>query len=572
MNFFSSKKKDETMKEEEQKTSGESMEVLEEKTNEEEIDTMPEIKIRKKYMYLALDENGVPVLDKDMQPIVSSITEEGSTVCWPSNANDYAKKIMCNEKYREEVEGLSPELREQKEQVRKAAKRKLREDAKGRLLASCSEVIEAAKRAKLGSDACDSSTETVTNNQQVVSEENATKEPVKKSPIMKNGDDRKKEEVINSKKSDTENEVKQNTVNMDKVCDQINQDICNAVDDILGTIAVNDRELSTEIRSFVQEQSRSCDARTKKYIEESISILGQKTQKVSEDVSKRVNDTGRSISESQDKIISKVNTVGKKMGDLVESVEGIEGNLTRLDQLDEIANLLRDKGLNISMEIPPVNAEEEDIINLVRYSQKITEQLGYAARELIRKSEAFKNQAESNENEQKVMAQRIDKARQEGVNEGRIQVVKQLISKYEDIDAIKDSTDNYVHVIWTMMRELGVEIDGEGFFEKGKEIELSDDEIEKMMATYSKFDGAGKYRVTRTGLVFHGEIMSVAQFAKIIEETNSENQESAEDLNIEPKAEKEQRVEEVVVSEESVDSAEQENSDNTTEEQASSEN
>jgi hypothetical protein len=246
--------------------------------------------------------------------------------------------------------------------------------------------------------------------------------------------------------------------------------------------------------------------------------------------------------------------------------------LTRLDQLDQIASLLKDKGINISMEIPPVNADEEDIINLVRYSQKITEQLGYAARDLIRKREAFRNQAESNENEQKVMTQRIDKARQEGVNEGRIQVIKQLIAKYDDIDAIKDSTDNYIHVIWTMMTELGVVIDGDGFYEKGKEIELSDEDIEKMMSTYSKLDGSGKYRVTRTGLVFHGEIISVAQFAKIIEESKYDNNGSLENLNKESKSEEEQKVEGNGVLGENVDSVENVKTDNITEEQVSSEN
>ena len=115
------------------------------------------------------------------------------------------------------------------------------------------------------------------------------------------------------------------------------------------------------------------------------------------------------------------------------------------------------------------------------------------------------------------MAQKIEVARQEGMAEGKLQVVKQLLSKYEDIDVIKDSTENYIHVIWTMLTELGVVIDGDGFYEKGKEIDLTDEDIERMMAIYSKLDGPGKYRVVRTGLSLHGEIISVAQFSKVIE-------------------------------------------------------
>lgn len=325
-------------------------------------------------------------------------------------------------------------------------------------------------------------------------------------------------------KEDDNDDAKKIVSAIDKASEQLNHDIINAVDDILETIEKKDKALSSDVKGTVQEQGGNITEKTKRYINEAINILGQKT----EDVSRKINNAGRSISESQDKIISKVNTVGKRMGDLVESVEGIEGNLTRLDQLDEIANLLRDKGLNISMEIPPVNSEEEDIINLVRYSQKITEQLGYAARDLIRKREAFKNQAESNENEQKVMEQKIELARHEGIAEGKLQVVKQLLSKYEDIDAIKDSTENYIHVIWTMLTELGVVIDGDGFYEKGKEIDLTDEDIEKMMATYSKFDGAGKYRVVRTGLSLHGEIIYVAQFSKVTEEDKLDGDSSSQ--------------------------------------------
>lgn len=324
---------------------------------------------------------------------------------------------------------------------------------------------------------------------------------------------------------------------VESVGTQISRDIADSVDDLLSTIADNDKELLTDIKSSVEAQARNSDSKARKYFEQtidSIGSIGQKIQKASEDTARRMNDSGRSINDSQDKLNMRMNAVGKRMGELVESVESIEGDLHRLDQLDEIAGLLRNKGLNISLEIPPVNAEEEDIVNLVRYSQKITEQLGYAARDLIRKQESFKSQAESNENEQRMMEQKIDKAYRDGVDEGRKQVVRQLLAKYEDIDAIKDSADNYVHVVWTLLTELGVVIDGEGYYEKGREIELSGEEIEKMMASYSKLEGPGKYRVARTGLSLYGEIISPAQFEKIAgNETakESEEPEGKEDSN-----------------------------------------
>ena len=523
MGFLNLKKKEERVEEAKDQIVSEDSEM-----KAEEMETMSETKGKKKYIYIALDENENVVLDADMRPIISNTTEENTPVNWPDCVGKYAKGVFSNSKLRVEVSDISSEMCTQKGIDRKTAKRQLREAAKEKLLQLAAEKILEAKKIKGGSNLENKTTDVQNESQQEnISQENSkakTEQTVADNsgsdmPSEKEDADEKKTETPNGKtKEDSNGDVGKIISAVDKSGEQINQAIGNAVDDILETIAENDKDLSLNIKKIVQEEGRNIDERTRRYIEESINIIGQKTQKAAEDVSRKVNDAGRNIGESQDKIISKVNTVSKRVGDLVESVEGIEGNMTRLDQLDEIANLLRDKGLNLSMEIPPVNAEEEDIINLVRYSQKITEQLGYAARDLIRKRETFKNQAESNENEQKVMAHRIETARQEGIAEGKLQVVKQLLSKYEDIDAIKDSTENYVHVIWTMLTELGVVIDGDGFYEKGKEVELSDEDIEKMMATYSKFDGAGRYRVVRTGLSLHGEIISAAQFSKVIEE------------------------------------------------------
>jgi hypothetical protein len=253
-----------------------------------------------------------------------------------------------------------------------------------------------------------------------------------------------------------------------------------------------------------------------------------------------VNDAKRSISETQDKLVSKVNAVGKRVTDMGESIEGIEGNLHKLDQLDTITELLQNKGLTMSMEIPPINADEEDIINLVRYSQKITEQLGYAARDLIRKQEAFKSQEESNANEQKMMNQKIAKAREEGELEGKKAFVKQLISKYEDADTIRESDNNHIHAIWTLLMELGVLVDGDGYYEKGKEIDFTDADIERLIGTYSKLDDAGKYKVVKTGLSFQGEIICKALFEKVNPDNNEDKPEETVSDNEEAQKESEE--------------------------------
>lgn len=485
---------------------------------------MPEKPARKKYMYLALNREGEVILDKDTnRPIMSNVSEEGGSISWPDKYswNDH-KNFSTDTALRVEV----PEAKgkEKKREVRQEAQKKLRSMADDKILEETKKMCSggaAGTAAKLPEAKPEESKEAQA--QPAVKAEADTK----RQNSACNQEHKPAAEAQKSGfASKQENEETKEAAAMIKETEKrLSQDIDRAVEDILGTIARSDKDTAANVRSSVEAQGKTADERTKKYIQTAVSMVGQKTQKASEDVIHRVNDTGRSISDTQDKILSRVNSVGKRVGELGESVESIEGDLHKLDQLDEIAELLRNKGLNISMEFPPVNAEEEDIVNLVRYAQKITEQLGYAARNLIRKQEAFRSQAESNANEQKMMAQKIEKAYSDGISEGQKLVVKQLLSKYEDVDTIKDSQESYVHVIWTMLTELGVVIDGEGQYEKGNVIELSLEDIERMMATYSKLEGAGRYKVVRTGLSLHGEIISAAQFEKAVEA--EENQEKA---------------------------------------------
>ena len=488
---------------------------------ETEEKNMPEQNAKKRYFYLALNENEEVVLNKDGQPFFSIITEEGSAPEWYKSVFRYTEKVITNDELRQEVPEFPNNIKDKKKRER--IKNKIIDDAKEKLKQKAAGKIEQARKKHNGNDTAKKDDSIVLPSKQQIDKAEKVNDT---SVVEPNETNNTASQDFKAEKTETEilktSKSQNDTLNNEKVIKaveytaaQISKDMSEVVDDLIETIASNDKELIDNITSAIVSQGRTLDGRTKKYIEEAISIVAQKNQKVSEDVIRTVNDTSKNASESHDKIVSKVNVVGKRVGELSESIESMEGDLHRLNQLDEIAELLRNKGLNLSMEIPPISAEEADIINLVRYSQKITEQLGYAARDLIRKQEAFKSQAESNENEQNMIVKKIEDSYNRGLDDGKKTVIKQLLAKYENIDTIKDSQESQMHVIWTLLMELGVEIDGNGSYEKGKEIDLSEEDIQKMMATYSKLDGAGKYKVTRTGLSFGGEIISKAQFEKI---------------------------------------------------------
>lgn len=469
---------------------------------------------KKRYMYIALDSEGNAILNQKGD-IITRIVEEGARPEWP---DDIRKIAMVDKKFRVEVPETPSNLsKNEKEKFKKDIKDKL----KAELMELAADRIERAKA--------------------------SIAEKKEKKP-------QKEEKPVTAEKTET------NTVAaIQAMGQQLNGDINDAVEGLIGTMGANNAEIISTMKSCVESQGKRTADTAMRAANDASQMIVQRTQKNTENIISSINDTKKSISETQDKLVSKVNAVGKRVTDMGESIEGIEGNLHRLDQLDTITELLQNKGLTLSMEIPPVNADEEDIINLVRYSQKITEQLGYAARDLIRKREAFKSLEEGNANEQKMMDQKIAKAHDDGVLEGKKSFIKQLISKYEDVDTIRESENNHIHVIWTLLMELGVLIDGDGYYEKGKKIDFSEADIERLIGTYSKLDGAGKYKVVKTGLSFQGEIICKAEFEKVDLDNTEDNPEET----TQEKAEEQKKSEE---------SASNENvASNTTLEQSSNE-
>ena len=530
---------------------------------------------KKRYMYIALDSEGNAILNQKGD-IITRIVEEGARPDWP---DDIRKIAMVDKEFRVEVPETPSNLsKNEKEKFKKDIKDKL----KAELMELAADRIERAKasiaekKEKKLDDTVQSGQETAEKNVSVEPTEekpensqdegiSASKKDEKSStsaeekgkriddtPVEKKP--QKEEKPVTAEKTET------NTVAaIHAMGQQLNGDINDAVEDLIGTMGANNAEIISTMKSCVESQGKRTADTAMRAANDASQMIVQRTQKNTENIISSINDTKKSISETQDKLVSKVNAVGKRVTDMGESIEGIEGNLHRLDQLDTITELLQNKGLTLSMEIPPVNADEEDIINLVRYSQKITEQLGYAARDLIRKREAFKSLEEGNANEQKMMDQKIAKAHDDGVLEGKKSFIKQLISKYEDVDTIRESENNHIHVIWTLLMELGVLIDGDGYYEKGKKIDFSEADIERLIGTYSKLDGAGKYKVVKTGLSFQGEIICKAEFEKVDLDNTEDNPEET----TQEKAEEQKKSEE---------SASNENvASNTTSEQSSNE-
>lgn len=320
-----------------------------------------------------------------------------------------------------------------------------------------------------------------------------------------------------------------------EVLDKLQQLNENAGDNVCDTIEAISKEIKTvseqTVREIVQTGKTASRDAGKMIVQEVKSEFTNLASRLQDDAKKNQEELLRGTKSIQKKV--------EELDEICEATEMIEGRLAKLDQIDTIVNILSEKGIEISRDYPPVCEEEEDIINLVRYAKKISEQLGYAARELIRKRAFYENKEQNFVNEQAVTEKKISDARNAGVAEGKLFALKALLSKYVDIDTIIDSDSAHVHAIWAFMQELDVMIDGDGKYRKGLELEFSEEEAEKLAGNYQKLGGAGRYRVVKTGLRYGGEVIFRAEFEKLInEETCAEAGESSlADVNDEQKAE-----------------------------------
>lgn len=478
---------------------------------------------RKNYMYIAVDKDYNVLYDSQNNPY-TKLCYEGDRFEWYHAIKDIA---IFDERLRVEIPNLKNLSNKNKKENKKNACKELMsliQDLKDEKCVSTSQRIDDIDVEIQGEIKGSSTFEHETMNI-----ENATGK--EKTNIVNTSNSTNE---ITTKLVQTSDEVLQKIVaeieQLDEKADKRKEDILEASYGNADFIKNKIEECAGHVKNTEQKGQTVLDSVNKTntevaQIKATVSGITPKVKEVSNNtissIKSAINESKNALDDTQGIIKSKVTSISQTVKDMTHSVESIEGKLSSLSKLDTIAEILQDKGLTLSLEIPPVNADEEDIVNLVHYSQKITEQLGYAARELLRKQVAFKSQEESNSNEQQVMERKKAEAFEAGVLDGKKQFIEKLVEKYSDIDYIKESEDSHIHVIWTLLSELGVSIDGDGNYEKGNELVFNEQNVENMIATYSKLEGAGKYKVVKTGIILNGEIISKAEFEKIQEESVS---------------------------------------------------
>lgn len=452
------------------------------------------------YLFLAFEGDNVYINPETDDIVVSHVTSSGKAIDvqgW--TGSDKCKAKLCaKDEYKVELDQSIP-----KEKKGSKHKNPRKDAATEELRKLFKDEIEVARALKKDDDSSEKG-----QNGEDKSIEDQIESVIPKMPRT----EAKSEEKKDNEQPKGSLDVKSMEFTLLTEIRQLSQDIGDSGNDTTEAISREISSASERLCNVVKKCGENATSSTREVGRNIVQAVRAEASNLS---TRLQNDAKK----NQEELLKGTKSIQKKVDkidEVCEATEMMEGKLTKLDQLEAIVSILSEKGVEISRDFPPTCEEEEDIINLVRYSKKITEQLGYAARELIRKKAHYDSKDQSLANEQAVTEKKIFDARAEGIAEGKLFVLKALLSKYADVDTIMESEYDHVHVLWALMQELDVVIDGDGEYKKGNVVDITEENAEKMAAIYKKIEGAGKYRVSKTGLKYGDEIIFKAEFEKML--------------------------------------------------------
>ena len=198
-----------------------------------------------------------------------------------------------------------------------------------------------------------------------------------------------------------------------------------------------------------------------------------------------------------------VETSLKTIGESVETMQSLPG------KIDEIHNILTDKGISLKQELPTVNHEEETIVDLAECGEKIFQQLTLAARWYARKLPELNAHETTMKNLHAANDQAKEQAHQNGIEEGRKMVIRDLLNRYdeESLDKLLNPADLQLKVLADFLTNAGVE----PMYEMHQEITLSEKDRLKY-EPYIKDFTPGKIVITFPGYTFDSQIIAKARY------------------------------------------------------------
>lgn len=233
--------------------------------------------------------------------------------------------------------------------------------------------------------------------------------------------------------------------------------------------------------------------------------ISQEARGVTEEVRKlsRVQQNAKAeLSPRLTSVESKLKSIGEST-DLIQSLPG---------KIDGITELLSAKGLRIKQSLPAMNHDEETLAQLAEYGEEIFQQLATAARWYARLLPEQSKHKETIDNLNAAHQKEKETAYQNGQERGRKEVVKSLLSVYDQeslhelLEPAEDA-DGRLKILATFLKNQGVE----PIYQMHEELEITQDNLMNYEHNIAELR-PGKIVITSPGYTFDTETISKAKY------------------------------------------------------------
>lgn len=153
----------------------------------------------------------------------------------------------------------------------------------------------------------------------------------------------------------------------------------------------------------------------------------------------------------------RLSTLEKDVKDVSKNTEMVQ---SLPGKIEELTDILSDKGLQFKAELPTVNHEEETYAQMAEYGEKILQQLAIAARWYARKLPELEKHEATMQNLMAEHEKEKVRLRQEGEDSGRKKVIKELLERYgEKIHSLiepDENADERLKILADFLKNQGV--------------------------------------------------------------------------------------------------------------------
>ena len=213
--------------------------------------------------------------------------------------------------------------------------------------------------------------------------------------------------------------------------------------------------------------------------------ITQEVRAASEMVQKKTRQIEETVSDSMEPLRMQLN-------EAITSTETMQGKLTAVEEK------LSAKGVRITREANPTNADAKVIANAKTLAIRLIESLSDAATAYANNKDAIEDAAESESKRKAEFEGRIEEAR----TAGRKDVLMEILEKYEDLDSMLDDPNN--NILVGLLKNNGLEQDEQ--LKKGARVTIRDEQdVQKVGAVAKGVTVVGEYTVERSLFRFNGK-------------------------------------------------------------------